>query len=136
MIIKLELGGQSWDYDDETLTVVQAVAIEKHIDGTLADYSDGLNAGRADCYQALGWLVFKGGSPDVPIAGVDFPVMKLTAAWLEAVREKIAAVEAEAEAAKADPTQPAQPPPSAPVSASRSRGSETTASRPSSSPPE
>ena len=144
MIIKLELDGESWDYDDETLTVLQAVAIEKHIEGTLAEYGDGLSAGRADCYQALGWLIFKGGDLSVPIAGVDFPVFKLTAAWTAAIRERIAEAQAEADAAKAaeeeakaDPTQPPSLRPSAPVSASRSPASATsTASRPSSSPPE
>src|SRR5882724_11508755 len=79
MIIKCEYDGKSWSYDDEDLTVLQGIAVEEHIKGNLADFDDGLGAGRTVCIQALGWLVFHGGSPDVPIASVDFPVVRLSA---------------------------------------------------------
>jgi|SRR5882724_1643423 len=102
MIIKCEYDGKSWSYDDEDLTVLQGIAVEEHIKGNLADFDDGLGAGRTVCIQALGWLVFHGGSPDVPIASVDFPVVRLSAAWLEARLAVIAEARAAAEAAKAE----------------------------------
>lgn len=108
MIIKLEHGGKSYAYDDESLTVVQGVAVEEHIKGTLIDFDRGLGRHRSACFQALGWLVFRSGDPDVPIASVDFPIAKLSTAWLQArlavVDEMKAAVaEAEADAAGAVP---------------------------------
>lgn len=115
MIIKCEYDGRSWAYDDEDLTVLQGIAVEEHIKGTLMDWDDGLASGRTVCYQALGWLVFHDASSDVPIASVDFPLTKLSAAWLtarlEAIKAAQAAAQADAEAeaeaeAEASPAQP------------------------------
>jgi hypothetical protein len=114
VIIKVEHDGRSWSYDDDDLTVLQGIAIEDHIKGTLVDYAQGLRSHRSACFQALGWLVFHGGAldgkgrADPPIASVDFPVTKLSSAWLEALQAlaaelKAAVAEAEAEAASAAP---------------------------------
>jgi len=106
LIIKFEYDGKSWSYDDDSLTIKQGIAVEEHIGGPLVDFDEGLARGRAACYQALGWLIFHDGDPDIPIEGVDFPVSKLSAPWLNArlaaIREAQAAVD-EAKAA-AGPT--------------------------------
>lgn len=118
MIIKIEHGGKSYAYDDASLTVLQGIAVEEHIKGTLIDWDSGLRAYRSACYQALGWLIFHDGDPAVPIAGVDFRVAELSQAWLaariaviEEARDAVAAAQAEADAAPApDPPAPAAPP--------------------------
>jgi hypothetical protein len=114
VIIKLEHGGKSYAYDDESLTVLQGIAVEEHIKGTLIDFDHGLGTHRSDCYQALGWLIFHDGSPEVPIASVDFPIVKVSQAWLAArlavvaeMKAALAAAEAEAEAGETPPAKAA-----------------------------
>lgn len=102
MIIKFEYDGRSWSYDDDDITVLQGIAVEEHIKGNMMDYDDGLASGRSVCYQALGWLIFHDASPDVEIGSVDFPLTKLSAAWLEARLAVIGEAQAAAEAAKAE----------------------------------
>jgi len=121
LILKFELDGKSWDYDEDSLMVDQGIAIEKHIGGTLMDYDQGLATGRSDCYQALGWLIFHGGSPDVAIDGVNFPLLKLSRVFMRARMDEIEKAEAalkEAENAakegRADPTSQTSSPPSGP----------------------
>lgn len=112
MIIKLEHGGKSYAYDDESLTVLQGIAVEDHIKGTLVDFDQGLGSQRAVCFQALGWLIFHDADPKVPIAEVDFPLVKLSTAWLQARLALIAqlndtlAEESDAGPAKAGPADP------------------------------
>ena len=96
--IKLEHDGKSWSYDDEALTVLQGIKIEEHIRGTLVDWDQGLTQHRALCYQALGWLVFRDGDPAVPIAEVDFPITKLSTAWLQARIAQFTEMQADADA--------------------------------------
>jgi hypothetical protein len=134
LILKFELDGKSWDYDEDSLMVDQGLAIEKHIGGTLMDYDQGLTTGRSDCYQALGWLIFHGGSPDTAIDSVNFPLLKLSRVYMRARMDEIGKAEAalkEAEDAakegRADPTSPVSSPPSGP-------GASRTGSRRSSSP--
>jgi hypothetical protein len=117
LIIKCEYDGKSWAYDDDDLTVLQGIAIEERIKGTLMDYDDGLSSGRSDCYQALGWLVFHAASPDVPITGVDFPLVKLSSAWMEARLAAIGEARAAVEAAEAEAAEAAKPAPPDPTGA-------------------
>lgn len=123
MIIKLEHGGKSYAWDDESLTVLQGIKVEEHIKGTLVDWDQGLGSHRSVCYQALGWLVFRDGDPAVPIAEVDFPITKLSAAWLQARLAQIGEMQASADAAaeEAEAARAAPPGPTgAPSSGARS----------------
>jgi len=110
VIIKLEHGGKSYAYDDESLTVLQGIAVEEHIKGTLVDFDQGLGSQRAVCFQALGWLIFHDADPKVPIAEVDFPLIKLSTAWLQArltlIEQLNAAIGAEPDAAPAKAARP------------------------------
>jgi hypothetical protein len=90
--------GRQYPFDLDELTVKQAVKIEKHIGGTLLDWEEGLNRASSLCLQALGWLLFTGGD-STPIADVEFKIMKLAGAFVDA-----SAAEAAAQAAEADPT--------------------------------
>jgi len=133
VIIKLEHGGRSYAYDDASLTVLQGIKVEEHIKGTLVDFDQGLGSHRSVCYQALGWLIFRDGDPKVPIAEVDFPITKLSEAWLQArlaviqeMKDAVDAAEAEAAApapAKAPPPGPTVAPGSSPPSGSTSEPS-------------
>jgi len=125
VIIKLEHDGKSYAWDDESVTVLQGIKIEEHIKGDLVDWDQGLGRHRSACYQALGWLVFRDGNPDVPIAEVDFPITKLSAAWMKARLAQIGEMQAtadaaaeEAGAAQAAPADPTGAPGSSPPSGS------------------
>ena len=100
--MKIEYEGQVYDYDDENLTVAQGMAIERHIEGTLLDWQQGLMNARTACYQALAWVIFRGGDPAVKIADVEFPVIRLAKAFMTALTAEAAALTAETEAAVAE----------------------------------
>lgn len=89
--MKIELGGETYDYDEQQLTVKQWMAIEEHIGApVLTGYARGLLEGRTACYQALAWLLLTGGDLDVPIASIeDFPMLKLAAGWIEGLRAQV-----------------------------------------------
>ena len=92
MIIDYE--GQQYPFDMDDMDIKQALKIEKHIGGTVGDFTEGLMANiRADCYQALGWLIFHGGGA-TPIADVNFKFGKLSKAFMEAADREAAAEEA------------------------------------------
>ena len=104
MIIDYE--GRQYPFDMDDMDIRQALKIEKHIGGTIGDFTNGLmETIRADCYQALGWLIFTGGD-STPIADVNFKFGKLSKAFGEAA-DREAAAEAAAKAAAGelpDPT--------------------------------
>lgn len=148
MIIRCEHDGKSFAYDDESLTVLQGIAVEEHIKGTLIDFDQGLGSHRSACYQALGWLVFHdgwldaAGHPDPPIASVNFPVVILSQAWLKARLEVIAEMEAavaeaegEAAPAKARAGAPPAGPTAAPGSGAPSGSTSARSRRPSGTGP-
>lgn len=87
--LKIEFGGETYDYDEHELTVQQWIAIEKHVGAPLfAGYAQGLLDGRVASYQALMWVLL-GGDLDVPIASMEFPVLKLATGYLDALRAQI-----------------------------------------------
>lgn len=101
MIIDYE--GREYPFDMDDLTVKQALKIEKHIGGMMGDFIDGLlEKTRADCYQALGWLIFHGGD-STPIADVDFKFGRLSRAFTAAAAKEADAEKAAKEAAGEPP---------------------------------
>ena len=98
MIVEYE--GKSYPFDMEDVTVKQALKIEKHMGGPLADFQKGVGSGDLAAIQALGWLILAGGD-QTPIADMDFKIARFMDAFNAA-----ATAEAAAEAAKAevDPT--------------------------------
>jgi hypothetical protein len=101
----IDYEGQQYPFDMDDTDIKRSLKIEKHIGGTMGDFVDGLLVNvRADCYQALGWLIFHGGD-STPIADVNFKFGKLSKAFSEAA-EKEAAEEAAAKAAAGEPPDP------------------------------
>lgn len=98
MIIDYE--GTAYEFDLDELTVKQALKIEKHMGGPLADFEKGIGEGSLAAYQALGWLILCGGD-QTPIADVDFKIGPLSRAFEKAAAEEAARAEAQA---AADPT--------------------------------
>jgi len=98
----IEYEGREYSYDMDGLDIFQAIKIEKHIDGPMLEFEQGMLTGRAVCVQALGWLILHDGDLDVPIASVKFRYRKLMGAF-SAAAEKETAEEAAKEAGP-DPT--------------------------------
>jgi hypothetical protein len=90
----IEYEGKAYDVDPDDIDVNQALKIEKHVDGPMLEWENGLLTGRVICVQVLAWLILHGGDLEVPIASVNFKYPKLMKAFT-------AAGEAEAEAEKA-----------------------------------
>lgn len=104
--MKIEYDGEQYEYNEDELMLSQWLAIEDHIGAPVfTNYPKGLLDGSAKCYQALGWLVLHGGDRDVPIADVNFPMVKLAVPYLEGLRaqitEAMAALDADSEPAEA-----------------------------------
>jgi hypothetical protein len=97
----IEYEGKSYEVDIDDFDVNQALKIEKHLDGPMLEWEQGLATGRAICVQVLAWLILHGGDLDVPIASVNFKYPKLMKAFNTA-----AAAEMAAEAAKAEAERP------------------------------
>jgi hypothetical protein len=93
--------GRDYDVDIDDIDIDQALKIEKHIDGPMLDWEQGMATGRAECVRVLGWLVLHGGDLKVPIASVNFKYPKLMKAFFAASE-----AEAAAEEAKEDGTRP------------------------------
>lgn len=89
--LKIEYAGETYDYDEHSLTIQQWIAIEKHLGGPVfTTYARGLLEGSVASYQALAWLLLRGGDLAVPIASMDdFPMLKLAGGYLDALREQI-----------------------------------------------
>jgi len=100
VVIRFRIGGKAYSYDEDKLMLSTAVIIEEHIGGTVSDWQQGLLDGRADCYQALAWIVLRGADPDVAIGDVDVPMMALANPYLKAKMRKIAELTAVVEKAK------------------------------------
>ena len=100
MILTYE--GKTYEFDLDDLGIDQAIKIEKHIDGPMLEWEQGMVVGRALCVQVLGWLILHGGDLDVPIASVKFKYPKLMTAFSEAGERE--AAEQAAKAAEPDPT--------------------------------
>ena len=105
--MKIEFEGRVYDFDLDELDVEQALRIEKHIKAaglgeTLLEWEQGLEKASAPCFQALGWLILRGGDLSVRIGDVNFKVMKLARVWGEAAERERAAAQEEP-----DPTTPA-----------------------------
>jgi alpha/beta superfamily hydrolase len=102
----IDYEGQQYPFDMDDMDIRQALKIEKHIGGTMGDFTEGLtDTIRADCYQALGWLIFHAGD-STPIETVNFKFGKLSKAFAAAAAKE-AAEEAAAKAAAGelpDPT--------------------------------
>jgi hypothetical protein len=101
--LKIEYEGNSYDVDLDDFDVNQALKIEKHIDGPMLEWEQGMATGRAICVQVLAWLILHGGDLDTPIASVNFKYPKLMKAFNAAVEAEIAAEAAKA-AAEPGPT--------------------------------
>jgi hypothetical protein len=101
----IDYEGQQYPFDMDDLEIKQALKIEKHVGGTIGDFIDGLLENtRADCYQALGWLIFHGGD-QTPIADVNFKFGRLSKAFVAAAAKE-AEDEAAAKAAAGEPPDP------------------------------
>jgi hypothetical protein len=90
--------GRDYEFSLDDITVKQALKIEKHLGGPIADFEKGISEGSVTAMQCLGWLVLYGGSQE-PIADTDFKIGKFSKAFSDAVR-------ADAEAAQADRPRP------------------------------
>jgi hypothetical protein len=91
--VDIEYEDKSYPFDLDDLTVKQAIKIQKHIGGPMSDFQRGIVETRAECYQALAWLILCGGD-STPIADVDFKFGRFVKAFNEAAEAEVQEAEA------------------------------------------
>jgi hypothetical protein len=106
----IDFEGRRYEFDLDDVGVRQAEKIEAHVGGPLMDFQMGLATASVKSLQALYWFITTSGNVDVPIATMDFHVIKFS----RVASDAMAAAEAATEAAEpaADPTMPASSVPS------------------------
>lgn len=97
----IEYEGQRYPFDYASITVKQAIKIEKFTGLSFGEWGKAVaGGGNLAAVQAIGWLVLHGGDLNVPVEDCDFKL----AAFGEALSAAVAAEEAaEAAAEEAGP---------------------------------
>jgi hypothetical protein len=71
-LLRLSLEGKDWEYDPNTMGLVDAIALERSTGMTVGEFIDGLTRGSAVSFQALFWLARKAnGEPTLKLSDVD-----------------------------------------------------------------
>ena len=103
--MKIEYDGGTYQFDDQDITLKQAMVVQLHTGLSISAWQDALNVedGRdpgpewLKSVQCLYWLVMAQNDITVPIADADFKVARFLSAYAEA---------AKAEAASTPPVEP------------------------------
>ena len=118
--MQIEFDGRTWDFDEESITVPEAIAIQGYVGRNLGDFANGITTCEVKSVVALWWLLRKraGENPGSKITYPEgFRPVALFGAYAKALTAELAAAQAELEAkqaaeaeqeeAEADPTRPA-----------------------------
>lgn len=125
--MEIEWDGRTWGFDATEVTMKQAFVIKDSTKDdvfpagrSLAAWNRGLNDAEPSCVRAAYWLMLQQAGQQVPIADLEFSVIKFNNALVEATlaeQEQQAAAkkaEEEAAAAAAVPTSAPSPGPGSP----------------------
>lgn len=104
--------GRDWLFDDDVITVKQAIAIKLTCGWNLEEFERAFAEFDPRAVQAMWWRVLQQNGVTMPIADVDFDMMSVLEPFVDAIKESQAAQAATAapEAAELPPTLPAGPP--------------------------
>ena len=102
--MKVTLGGEKFDYDGTKKPMSEALAIEKEWGRRYAQWEQELEAGSAEAFCVLAWVIWRRDGRDVKLADildgtVDFDLGEMLGSFAVAAQEQ-----AEAAEAGADPT--------------------------------
>lgn len=97
--MKIEYDGETYEFDDQDVTLKQAMVVQMHTGLSIAawqnslDVEDGGDPGPEwlKSVQCLYWLVMAQNGITVPIADADFKVAKFLGAYSDAVKAEAAA---------------------------------------------
>lgn len=105
--MKIVLGGETFDYDATKAPMSEALAVERVYKRRYAEWQSDLDAGSAEAFCVLAWIIWRRDGRDVPYEDIiegraDFDLAEMVVSLAEAAR-----AEAEAAAqAEPDPTVP------------------------------
>ena len=112
--MKIDFEGRVWEFDPDTVTVQQGIAIWLAHGLTLLDWEEGMERGDPRALQSTYWLMLTQDGAVKPIKDCDFAVgpfsQALAAAQEAAAQEAAAAASAPAVEPEPVPTQPGAPP--------------------------
>ena len=116
--MKIDFEGRAWEFDPDTVTVQQGIAIWLAHGLTLLDWEEGMERGDPRALQSTYWLMLAQNGAVKPIKDCDFAVGPFSQA-LAAAQEAAAAANAPVPDPEPVPTQPggtaASPEPSSPT---------------------
>ena len=107
--MKIDFEGRVWEFDPDTVTVQQGIAIWLAHGLTLLDWEEGMERGDPRALQSTYWLMLTQDGAVKPIKDCDFAVGPFSQA-LAAAQEAAAAASAPAVEPEPVPTQPGAPP--------------------------
>jgi hypothetical protein len=75
--MKLHVDGKTYDYDQDRMTNIEAMAIEKVTGLTFAEWAEALTNGSMLATTALVWVVQKRDEPTIKFSEVEFELARL-----------------------------------------------------------
>lgn len=110
--MKIEFEGRTWEFDPNTITVKQAVAIWYAHKLTIHEYLEALGKLDGRGIQVAYWLMLQQSGVIKPLADVDCDAIAFMAAYGDAAEAEAAAEKAAQEAQREpEPLVPTSPPP-------------------------
>lgn len=106
--MKIEFEGRTWQYDEDEITLEQAMAMRLVHGLTILDWQEGLARLDERALQCSYWLMLNQNGIVKPVLECEFSPVAFTVAYRDAQAAERAAEKAKAEAEKAaaDPTPP------------------------------
>ena len=136
MALTIHFGGRDWEYDEDHIGVMQAMAFHSVHGLTLRAWMDGMKDLDPRAIQCTYWLMLQQAGEQKPLKDLDFDAMDFLTAYVEAMQAEAERKKAAEAAAQPDPTQDSRPDGKTPASAgsSTSRSAKSAPSTSSSSP--
>jgi hypothetical protein len=104
----IEFEGRSWQYDEDKVSVQQAITLHLTYGLTISAWQLGVAELDPRALQFCYWLMLQQGGVKKPLKDLDFAVIEFIEAYRGA-QDARDAEEAEAESAEPDPTPPSPP---------------------------
>ena len=124
MAITVHFEGRDWEFEDDRLTIAQAMVMHAEHGLTLRAWQDGIKELDPRAIQCTYWLMLQQNGIEKPLKDLDFDAIGYMGAYVEALQAEKERKEALEAAKEPDPTQDSRPATKTP----RSPGSSTSPS--------
>ena len=109
MAITIKWEDREWPYDDDHLTVQQAMAFQSVHGFTLHGWTEGIKELDPRAFQCIYWLMLQQNGEQTTLKDLDFDLIEFMSAYVEAIQAEGERRKALEEQAEPDPTQDSPP---------------------------